>query len=119
MSPTARSLKLLRERGYLAQVVERWNPGARVRIDLYGFGDILAIKGGETLMVQACTVGDQSKRIAKILAEPRARTWLCGGRTIEVQGFAKRGPRGKRKVWTASTKEITLDDFDGSLLVSP
>ena len=37
MSPTARSLAWLRDGGWTAGVVERWNPGARVRQDFLGF----------------------------------------------------------------------------------
>src|SRR5271167_4627948 len=43
ISPTQRSLKLLRERGWTCQVVERWNQWAKVRQDLFGCLDILAI----------------------------------------------------------------------------
>ena len=42
-SPTQRSLKLLRDEGYTAQVVERWNPHARVRQDLFGVIDTAAM----------------------------------------------------------------------------
>lgn len=112
VSPTARSLRRLRERGYLCQVVERFNPGARVRQDLFGFIDILAIKGGITLGVQACTVGDQSKRIAKIKAEPKAAAWLSGyARHIEVHGWGKHGPRGKRKTWDVTETSVVLSDL--------
>jgi hypothetical protein len=119
VSPTARSLAFLRERGALPAVVERWNPGARVRQDLYGFLDLVAIPldGTGLLGVQACVTDDQSKRLAKILAEPvaeRARRWLENGNRILVHGWAKRGPRGKRKLWTCSETEIYLAG-DGSL----
>ena len=110
VSPTARSLKYLRERGYLCQVVEKFNPGARVRQDAYGFGDILAIRDDATLLVQSCTVGDQSKRIAKILAEPRAILWARGrDRYITVHGWGLHGARGARKTWDVTTTEISLN----------
>ena len=35
-SPTTLTLKHLREQGYTAEVVERWNPHARIRQDLFG-----------------------------------------------------------------------------------
>ena len=41
-SPTQRTLKRLRDLGYLAEVVERWNPHAKVRNDLFGFGDVMS-----------------------------------------------------------------------------
>lgn len=57
MTPTQRSLCKLRADGWLVAVVERWNPYARVRQDLFGFADLLAIKGNEVLAVQT-TSGD-------------------------------------------------------------
>ena len=39
ITPTQRTLKHMRERGYTCQVVEHWNPFARIRQDLYGFID--------------------------------------------------------------------------------
>src|SRR5258708_34076306 len=66
ISPTQRSLKHLREAGYLCQVTEHWNQWARVRQDLFGFIDILAIRDGEILAVQACIRSDVSTRAAKI-----------------------------------------------------
>ncbi len=66
MSPTARSLERLREQGYLPAVVEHWNNHARVRQDLYGFIDVLAVRPGETLAVQACRAADISTRLKKV-----------------------------------------------------
>ena len=45
MSPTQRSLAHLKALGYQARVVEKWNPFAKVRQDLFG-GDVLALKPG-------------------------------------------------------------------------
>lgn len=63
-SPTQRSLAVLRERGYIAQVVERWNPFARIRQDLFGVVDVLAVGNGETIAVQ-CTSGANVAEAAK------------------------------------------------------
>lgn len=51
-SPTQRTLAALRKLGYLAAVVEKWNHGAHIRQDLFGFIDVLAIGGGDCM---ACT----------------------------------------------------------------
>ena len=105
MSPTALTLRKLRTDGCMAAVVERWNHFARVRQDLFGFIDIVAVVPGAVgvLGVQACVTGDAPKRFAKCRAEPLAanvRRWLAAGNAFAVWGWAKRGPRGKRKVWT-------------------
>ena len=65
MTPTQRTLKYLREIGYHAEVVERWNPHARIRQDLFGFGDIIAIRWGESgpLLVQCTGGANMSKRV--------------------------------------------------------
>jgi hypothetical protein len=109
VSPTARSLRLLRERGAIAQTVERWNPGARRRVDLFGVIDIVALEPGlqGVLGIQACTTGDQSKRLAKILSEPRALAWIGSGCRLAIWGWSKKGARGKRKQWTLSETVIT------------
>lgn len=51
-SPTQRSLAHLRSLGYRVAVVERWNPHARIRQDLFGVLDLLAVRDGEILGVQ-------------------------------------------------------------------
>jgi len=111
VSPTARSLLHLRKRGCLAATVERWNPHAKVRQDLWGFGDILAVEPGRRgcLIVQACVTGDQSKRLAKIAEEPRVKVWLKAGNRVAVWGWSKRGQRDKRKLWLLSETRISLN----------
>ena len=61
MTPTQRSLKYLREQGYTVAIVERWNAFAKIRQDLFGFIDLLAIKPGETLAVQTTASGVDRK----------------------------------------------------------
>ncbi len=65
-SPTQLSLKKLREEGYTVQVVEYWNSFARIRIDLFGFIDIIALKGKEVLAVQTTSASNMSARCKKI-----------------------------------------------------
>ncbi len=101
-SPTKRSLDLLREQGYTAQVVEHWNPYSKTRLDLFGCIDIVAVKADAlgVLGVQATTTGNMAKRLAKATLDKRICVWLDANNRFEVWGWAKRGPRGKRKVWT-------------------
>lgn len=101
MSPTARSLEFLRENGYTAQVVEKWNPWAKIRQDLYGFIDIVAMKPGEqgVLGVQATTKAHQTNRMGKAKASDNLSIWLGCGNRFEVWGWAKQGARGERKIW--------------------
>lgn len=101
-SPTARTLEELRRQGYTAAVVEHWNPWAKVRQDLYGFIDVLAIKTDEpgVLAIQTTTTGHVANRMEKAKASPNLGIWLACKNRFEVWGWAKRGARGERKTWT-------------------
>ena len=109
MTPTARSLETLRALGYTAQVVERWNPHAKIRQDLFGCIDILAVNG-HVLGVQACAGSSAAARATKAVAEPRLRTWLEAGCAFEVWAWRKVGPRGKRKVWAVRRLRARIAD---------
>jgi hypothetical protein len=72
-----------------ANVVERWNQFAKVRQDLFGFVDVVAIGTGCIVAIQATSTA-VANRVAKVLAEPNSRAWLESGGAIEVHGFSKR-----------------------------
>lgn len=100
MSPTQRSLKELRKRGYTVGITEHWNQYAKIRQDLFGFVDLLCFKGNETLAVQTTSGDNVSKRIHKIEQIPAAALWLESPyRQIVVHGWRKVGARGQRKLW--------------------
>lgn len=102
-SPTQRSLAYLRDEGYVAAVVERWNPHARVRQDLWGFIDILAIRDSETLGVQACSGSDVSKRMHKIAESELVGAVRRAGWRIHVHGWRKNAA-GK---WTLRVEDVS------------
>lgn len=89
ISPTTLTLKHLRDQGYTAEVVEHWNSHARIRQDLFGFVDVLAVKGDETLAVQTTSAANVSTRINKIAASPHVGAVRDAGWTIRVHGWAK------------------------------
>lgn len=91
MSPTARSLKLLRSRGYLAGVVEQTVPKTFIKRDLYGFIDILAIHPdtGETLAVQTTSADNVSHRARKIGDHENLPTVRAAGWTLHIHGWRK------------------------------
>lgn len=111
MTPTQRALADLREEGWTAQVVEKWNPYARIRQDLFGCIDIVAVKAdGGILGVQACAGASHAARVTKAKAEPKLAVWLAAGGKFQVWSYAKRGARGKRKVWTRRVEELSATD---------
>lgn len=106
-SPTQRSLARLRSQGWLVAVVERWNPYARIRQDLFGFIDLIAIRGADILAVQATSASNVSSRMLKIKSTQAAALWLeSPTRRIVVHGWSKRGDRGKRKTWQCREEPI-------------
>ena len=121
MTPTARTLAECKRRGWTAQVVEKWNPHARVRQDLFGCIDIVAIAppddeilGSPRIIgIQATSNngGNHAAHRAKILAEPRIKAWLEAGAALELWSWAKQGPRGKRKVWTLRVEAFAARDY--------
>jgi hypothetical protein len=90
-SPTARSLEHLRKLGFpLVQVVERWNMHAKVRIDLFGIIDIVAIDlDGETFGIQATSGDNVASRVTKIAESDALPTCLKAGWRIVVHGWRK------------------------------
>jgi len=88
LSPTQRSLAYLREQGYLVAIVERWNPHARIRQDLWGWCDLLAIRKNEVLAVQV-TASAVSERIRKIQESETVAAVRDAGIRIEVHGWRK------------------------------
>lgn len=89
-SPTQRSLKHLRDAGFLAEVVEKWNPHSKTRKDLFGVIDIVALSpDGETVGVQSTSGSNVSKRVSKIgECEALAAIRRCGWRLL-VHGWTK------------------------------
>ncbi len=87
------SLRHLRQLGYTCEVVERWNPHAGIRQDLFGFIDIIAICPGETLAVQCTSAPNVAHRVNKIADSPNVAAVREAGWSIVVHGWAKKGNR--------------------------
>ena len=88
ITPTQRSLAYLREQGYHVSIVEHWNNWARIRQDLWGWCDLLAIRKGEVLAVQVTSSG-VSERIKKIEESETVAKVREAGIRIEVHGHRK------------------------------
>jgi hypothetical protein len=88
-SPTQLSLDYLRSKGYVVEVVEKYNYFARIRQDLFGFVDILAIGESLTLGVQTTSRSNMAARIAKISEHENWPAVLRAGWKMEVHGWAK------------------------------
>jgi len=93
MSPTQRSLKYMRDKGYLCDVVEKWIPGANIRKDLYGFADVLCVKNttfrdGEPpiVVVQSTSHSNISARVKKIMESQNLPIVAGAGIMVVVHG---------------------------------
>ena len=127
IQPQQRSLQWLRRQEFIVESVEKWRrfpmPGkqrCRVcgqlpmlakRLDLFGFGDLLAIKDSERWLIQVTDTAHQANRLQKITADetvaPLARAVLRAGFRIAVHGWRKGGPRGAAKHWQLTVQEVT------------
>jgi len=113
--PCQRSLAYLRKEGWTVCIVEKWVPPRGnmkfgVRIDAYGFADLLACKTLEAgrkqnsgiALIQTTDHTSFSKRKEKILAIPEFQKWKDAGGIVLLHSWRK-GPkdgiRGARKVW--------------------
>lgn len=113
MTPTQRTLQKLKEMGYHAGVVEKWNAFARIRQDLFGAIDIIACKNDVNGVwgIQTTTTGNMAARIEKATAIPAIRAFVQAGNRFSVWGWAKRGARGERKVWQLKEEPVTFNDL--------
>ena len=113
-SPSARTIKFLRDQGCIAESVEKWipiplHPGGGVRRDLFGCIDILAIQGSKLLAIQSTSGSNHNARVAKAMAEPRLKFYIGTSNLFEIWSWTKKGPRGKRKTWQVRVEQLTLD----------
>jgi len=94
VTPTARTLRYLRDLGYYADVVERWImfgcSGLGVRRDYCGFADIIAFHPLHKIIVAIQTtstaVADRKK---KLRSNQAATDWVRSGGHLWVVGWRK------------------------------
>lgn len=108
-SPTQRTLALLRKNGYTAAVVERWNAYVKIRQDLFGFADLVAIHPdvSGTLYVQTTSGDNHSARVSKIVKCEAAKSCVMARNRVQVISWSK-----KKNRWTPRIQEILLGDFE-------
>lgn len=144
-SAMSRTLQQLREEGWTCEKTERWQSffgrkdkatgmpikGGGVRVDMFGFVDVLAFQGtryvegrSDTSVVQfhpptilAIQVtssqnhGDVGKHLRKLRETPAAVEWVRCGFPLELWDWAKRNDRkrGARKVWGVKVIRVTSE----------
>jgi hypothetical protein len=80
----------MREKGFHAEVTEKWVPGANIRKDLWGFVDILCLGAdGSIVGVQSTSASNVAARITKIAESPLVDRVRQAGIKILVHGWRK------------------------------
>ena len=76
------TMKLYRDAGCVVDKAEYWNSFARIRKDLFGCIDLVALSPNDNIVaIQSTSASCRSAHKKKILAEPRIKRWLeCGGK---------------------------------------
>ena len=111
MSPTQRSLAYLRNKGAQAAIVEHWNSFAHIKLDLFGWIDVLALENGKFVGVQTTTQAHAANRADKARGNAALQAWLTAGGILVIHCWAKRGGRDERKLWTLKEWFLTPEDL--------
>lgn len=117
-SPTQRTLQYLRKHGAVAaDVVEKWIPGAKIRRDLFGCLDLLAIvpvNGKFRLLgIQATSASNIASRQTKMegLTETLVQLFQCGV-DIQCWGWRQASVKTKRgktvKRWKPTRRRAVI-----------
>jgi len=128
-SPTARSIRKLRDHGYFIDTCERWvrfpnkdippcttckrTHMIQIRKDYCGFADLIAFKPGTMgcMAIQATDLTSVSKHVHKVEHMESLTAWLQSGNKFYIFGWGKKGPAGKRK-----TYQLRVVDKDGNAI---
>jgi hypothetical protein len=119
ISPTQLSIKLIKDKGYEHEIVEKFVSYGKIKFrkDFKGFGDILCWKPGEKdAAIQTTTIAHKGAHIQKVLAEPvktNLTKWLEVDHHEFIFHFWRKLKDGKkRKVWVVDEMPFTLEDLE-------
>lgn len=117
LSPTQRTLKHYRDKGLTCAIVEKWNPHMRIRQDMFGIIDIVALHPTAGVVGIQSTGSAFRSHYLKLTQEKAniCRTWLqTPGTTLILIGWRKvKKVRGQKiMIWKPRIQEITLQDLD-------
>lgn len=96
-TPTQNSLERMRKQGYFCWITEHYNYFAKKRQDLFGFIDILCLRGQEIIGLQTTSYSNISARVKKIRGYENLKVVLAAGIKIVVHGWRKVGTRWECK----------------------
>jgi hypothetical protein len=88
-SPTQLTLKHMRAQGYTCAIVEYWGAFDHKRHDLFGFIDVLCLRGDETVAIQTTSYANVGARVKKATNHENIPAVRKAGWTILVHGWRK------------------------------
>jgi ribosomal protein S16 len=103
----ARSRDFMRKQGYIAECTEH-RRGKFIRVDLFGYADVLAYNGKEIVAVQAYHKKEEHKHASLTANDPRIEKWLQSGGRMEHHLW-QFTTKHKRKHWTVTRRLILLN----------
>lgn len=110
MTPTQRTLKKLKDEGYVTAIVEKWNPHAKIRQDAFGFVDIIALGDKEVLFVQTTTNSHLKEHLTKIQKHVNYKAVKRAKVRIQAHGWGQYVEKckngNKKKVWRCTVAEL-------------
>lgn len=87
MSPTARAKEYAKKKGWPVAVTERWNAFAKIRQDLFGIIDLIALADNQLIGVQATSRSNHKARVSKVHESEFLKPWLNTGAIVEIWSF--------------------------------
>lgn len=84
-------MAVLKKDGYIAAIVEVWNPWSKTRKDLLGLFDVIAIRADVKGVtgIQVTSASNHAARRKKMLANPILPVWLAAGNLAVVASWRK------------------------------
>lgn len=82
ITTAARSRDAMRKLGYDAEVVEH-RRGRFIRVDLFGYADVIAYNGQEIILIQAYHKKEEKKHKHLDITDPKIMKWLLSGGKFE------------------------------------
>lgn len=89
ITPMSLTMEKLKADGYAPFKTEHWNSFARIRQDLFGFCDVLALRKNEVVAIQCTSWGNTSSRVKKIADHENIAVVRDAGIRVLVWGWKK------------------------------
>lgn len=121
-SQSARSLELLRDRGYFVEKVEQVIHGTFIKRDCFGAFDIIGVKGDVrgVLGIQVCASDRFADHVAKLRVIEAVWAWLRAGNHVVVHSWRKRRERNKTGGWGPKRWAVVeMPIYDNTLMPEP